>query len=190
MSYVNLRVHEVKGWDGKSEGLPPGEDYVLEVEKAEQDTSPNKGTLQLTLECKVLWPEAYEGRKTWARYYLLDNKGSRGRLAQIINATGVSVDAQGGFDDQDFAGRVFVADVINEPYEKVDATTGTSVVKDNSKICNERAYVPEGAEVAAAAVAPPPPAVVVAPKAVAPAASNAAPKPKFGRPAAGVTRVS
>lgn len=186
MAYVNLKVGDVKGWDGKSEGLPPGEDYVLEVIAAEQDKSPVKGTPQLTLECNVLWPEAYEGRKTWARYFLLDNKGSRGRLRSIVDATGVAVDSNGGFDDQEFVGKIFVADVINEPYDKVDATTGTSVEKQSSKVVNERPYVPAD-EVPAAAPPPAEPAKRAAPPATT-APANAAPK-KFGRPASSVTRV-
>jgi hypothetical protein len=190
MAHVNLRVHEVQGWGGESESLPPGTDYVFEVEKAEQGKSAQKGTPQLTLECVVRWPESLEGRKGWARYYLIDNKGSRARLRQIVDATGIPLDAQGGFDDQDFVGRVFVADVIVEPYEKTDPTTGTTVSKESARIVNERIYAPEGAVEAAPPAPAPQPAQPAAQAAPAARPATNAGKPQFGRPAGSITRVS
>lgn len=208
MATIAGRFHEVKGWGGQSESLPPGPDYVFQIDVAQQGQSPKKGTPQLELELTVLNEGELNGRKAFHRLTLnLEKETPRKRMRQLIDATGVPMDGNGNIDDADFVGRIFMADVVEESYEDVDATTGTKISKTAIRVVNER--IPPGAEggqaaaapstAAAALAAPAAPAAQTrqAPAAPAPAAPAAGAAPANGRPVyapptrggAGLTRV-
>lgn len=158
MAYIGQKLHEVKAWGGESEMLPPGEDYVLMIEKAEQEQSSGKGTLQLAVSVSVLNEGEVNGRKAKFWYNIDPNakEGSRKRLRSLIDAAGIPLDQAGGFDDQQLVGKVFVADVVHESYKKTDATTGTEVEQMNARIKNERPLPNQQPQ--AAPPPPPPPA--------------------------------
>lgn len=209
MAHIAGRFHEVNAWGGESEALPAGPDYVLQIEAVEQTVSSKKAVPQLQVTTVVLNEGEYNGRKGMFWYNLdLSKETPRKRIRSLVDATGIALDAEGGFDDADLIGRVFMADVVHEPYKDVDATTGTAIEKTRVRIQNERmvegAGQPAG-DAAPAAVAPaaaPAPAapaapVAAAPRAAAPArpAAAAAPArpvyapPGRGAPNGGLTRV-
>jgi hypothetical protein len=187
MAHIAGRLHEVQPWGGESEALPPGPDYALQIESVEQGQSPKKGTPQLNVTCIVLNEGELHGRKAIFRYNLnLEKDAPRKRLRSLVDATGVQMDDQGGFDDQQLVATAFMADVIHEPYDDVDATTGTKIQKIGVRIQNERPLDMQPAAGAAApaavAAAPAPAPVAAAPRAVAPAVAPRAAVPAPAAP--------
>lgn len=205
MAYINGRYHEIEAWNGESSAIPPGSDYVFQVEAVEQKPSSNKGTLQLVVTNVVRGGE-HDGRKAIFRYSITDSAGSRGRIKALALACGVQFDQNGGFDDTALIGRVYLADVIHEPYTKTDPVTGQELQKSSARCQNERPYVgqqaaaPQGYAPQPGAAAPAPQQMYAppagAPVPMAPPAPNAPvgrpvyPPPAGGRGApAGLTQV-
>lgn len=169
MAYINERLHEVQSWGGESELLPPADDVTFEIESVAQEVSSAKQTPQLAITARVVSAGELMGRKG-KFWYIMGPKAkeaSRARLKSLIEACGLNVDQQGGFDDQDLLNRQFVADIVNEPYEKTDPITGSSITKTAARIQNER---PVGTAPAAK------------PASAAPAARPSFPQPRSGAP--------
>jgi hypothetical protein len=136
---INGRLHDVQGWSGESEALPPGEGYHLRILEVVHENSTQKGTPMMNLSCEVLWPESLAGRKVTHRLVADMSKDvSRRRMKQIIDATGIQLDQQGGFDSDWLVNAEFEADCINEPYQKVDATSGQTVERTSARLQNEQ----------------------------------------------------
>ena len=193
MAYVAAGITaDTKAWDGVSGALPPANDVVFRIDEVKQEASPKKGTPQLVLSCIVVAPEGeLKDRKAVHRFVVGPNMkpASIGRLKQLLDACGLQADANGGFDSDHLIGRVFVADIVNEPYQDTDPITGQSVEKNGNRLQNERPYANAGTVAAQPGVAPvaaPPVAapVAAAPQAVAPAAAPpVAPAPVAAAPA-------
>ncbi len=206
MAHIGLRLQEVEGWDGKTGGLPPHDDVLFVIEKATQENSAKKGTPMLKLELMVVDGEL-RGRKAFSQFVIAPDakEGSRRRLKQLIMATQLQLDQQGGFDDAMLIGRQFVADVVSEPYTETDPATGQVIEKSSSRIINERpvgapsmaAGAPAGYPSAQAPQYAPPQAAYAPPQQVphyAPPGQYAPPpayaQPPVGRGAPGVTPVA
>lgn len=183
MAYIGGKFHEVQGWGGESEALPPGTDYVFRVDKIAQGQS-STGKPQLELDLVVCNEGELKGRASKSWYTLNFEKDTpRKRVRQLIDATGVQMDQAGGIDDQAFIGRYFVGDVVHEPYQKADPVSGQMVEKTRTKICNERPYNPgAGANAAFAGQGAQQPAFQAQQPAFQPGAAPPAQAPQYAMP--------
>jgi hypothetical protein len=196
---IALPIATVQPWNGASVSIPPGEDYAFQIVEAKQEASSQKGTPQLRIDVVVLNDGDPRGRKG-VFWYALTEKAA-GRLRSLFDAVGgVPLDGTGSIaNDQDFVNKQFVADVINDPYEKTNPATGQITTLDRSKIQNERslaAFQQQGPSAPAQPVAPqfqqpvPQQAAAPMPHAAAPAPAAPAPRPQgnntvaFPRPVA------
>jgi hypothetical protein len=162
MSYIQGGLNQVQAWNGVTAGLPPNVDYHFMVETVAQEASRKQGVPQLVLSLTVQNQGEFFGRKHVARYNIDFAKGkSRERLRCLIDACGIPLDANGGFDDAMLVGRVFKADLVAAPYTVSDPVTGQTIQKEGVQLQNERPLT----AMTAPAVAPQP---YVAAPAVAP----------------------
>jgi hypothetical protein len=63
---------------------------------------------------------------------------ARRHMQQLIEATGVVLDAEGGFVPSSLVGRVIEADVVEEQYMDIDPLTRNSFARRNLRLANER----------------------------------------------------
>ena len=172
MARIQGGFNQVQAWGGESEALPPGE-YLFEITEMKQGQSKN-GNPQLEMSVKVHNEGELYGRggKFW---YTLNFQSEvpRKRLKSLIDATGVSIAADGSIEDQEFVGRYFMADVAHETYTVTDPASGNSVEKSRTRIQNERPVQQQGQGNAAFAASAPAPAA--APQQFAPPQQQFAP---------------
>lgn len=153
MAQIHGRLNDVDAWGGEGGALPPGE-YVFVIEEAKQAQSKN-GKPQLELDLKVISDGEFKGRSTKQWYTLnFEKDAPRKRLKALVIATGIRLDGNGDFDDAQLKGTTFMGDVQSESYEVADAVTGQKLVKERSRIVNERMANANGAAPVAAAGAP------------------------------------
>lgn len=153
MATINGRLNEVDAWGGEGGALPPGE-YTFVIETAKQGQS-QKGNPQLELDLKVVSEGEYKGRTTKQWYTLnFEKEAPRKRLKALVVATGIALDGNGNFDDQQLKGTTFTGDVQVESYEVDDVVTGKKLVKERTRIINERPAGGARAAAPAAASAP------------------------------------
>jgi hypothetical protein len=194
MAYLNWRLNDVQSWNGVSESIPPGSDYLLRVAEVAQ-TQSSKGNPQMEVTFEVA-DGALAGRRVKMWYSGADK--ARGRAKNFIEACGLSLDQQGGLDDQALLGRIIVADAVNNSYDKPDPVTGQVVTKTNIRIENERLYqtqqaqapqgfVAQGAPVTQQQMYSPPPQGAPAPMPAPAGRPNFPPNAQRGAP--GLTRV-
>jgi pyruvate/2-oxoglutarate dehydrogenase complex dihydrolipoamide acyltransferase (E2) component len=172
-----VSLAEVAAWGGTGGNLTPG-DYLFQVTAVEQKQTQNgKPQIQLSLEVVAgAETETHNGQKLLDWRMLGGKKGALGRLKSLLEACGVQLDAQGGFDDQDLIGREFWAEAYMDIAKKTDAQ-GTETEREVTKIRDERSAVEGGATDAPAAAAAPAPAAAAAAPAPAPAPAQAAAAP-------------
>jgi hypothetical protein len=143
MAYVSAGITaDTKAWDGVSGALPPASDVLFRVDDVKQEASPKKGTPQLVLDCVVVTEGELKDRKAMHRFVIGPNMkpASIGRLKQLLDACGIQADSNGGFDSDHLKGRVFIADIVVEPYNQTDPVTGQTLEKSSSRLQNERPY--------------------------------------------------
>lgn len=168
-----VNLNETKPWDGEANMLPPGE-YAFEVVNCTLGTSSNNNP-QLEFDLTVVAgadSEAYNGAKK--KHWVVITDKSAGRVRNIVDACGVSMEADGSFDSDAFIGTQFIAEVFEDSWDKPDLASGTSVTKTNSKLRKERS-LSAGWGDTTGTVAPAQPAQPAAPAAKAPAARAPAP---------------
>jgi hypothetical protein len=167
-----VSLAEVAGWGGVGGGLTPG-DYLFLINEVEQkQTQGGKPQIQLTMEVVTgADTETHNGQKFMDWRSLSGKKGALGRLKSLLDACGVALDANGGFDDQDLVGRQFWAEAYQDVAKKTEAT-GEVTEREVTRIRDERPAEGAAEAVAAPAAAPAPAAPTPAP-APAPAPARA-----------------
>lgn len=152
MAQIHGRLNDVDAWGGEGGALPPGEYHFL-IEEAKQAQSKN-GKPQLELDLKVLNEGEMKGRSTKQWYTLnFEKDAPRKRLKSLVLATGIPLDGNGDFDDTQLKGTSFVGDVQSETYEVADQVSGQKLVKERTRIVNERPANGGGVRAAAPAAA-------------------------------------
>lgn len=145
--YINGRFHEIAAWNGQSSIVPPGDDYVFQIEEAIQKASSGKGVPQLQITVVVCNEGEMAGRKSNFWYSMnFEYPQARSRIKALAEACGIQFDANGGFEDTHFIGKRFMADVVNKPFEKTNASTGEVKTVDRSEIQNERPFQQQDAQ--------------------------------------------
>jgi hypothetical protein len=165
-----VTLADIAAWGGIGGGLTPG-DYLFLITGVEQkQTQGGKPQIQLTMEVVAgAETETHNGQKMLDWRSLSGKKGALARLKSLLDACGVALDAQGGFDDADLIGRQFWAEAFQDIAVKTDAT-GAMTEREVTKIRDERSAVEDGAAAAPAAA----PAAAAAAPAPAPAPAPAA----------------
>lgn len=172
-----VNLNEVSAWDGASSSLPPAE-YLFEVEDCIVGAT-SKQNPQLEFNLTVVAgaeTDIYNG--TSRKHWVVMTDKAAGRVRNMLDACGVQMDAEGGFDSDHFIGARFIAEVFEDTYSKPNLETGGSIEKTSNKIRKER---PESVGfssqegMASAVVAPAVPAAPAAPVAPAAAVAPAAP---------------
>jgi hypothetical protein len=167
-----VNLNEVEAWDGASSGVLPIGEYVFDVTACTITNAKSSGMAQLEFDLTVAAGAATDAcngmtKKHWAS---LSPKAAA-RVRNLLDACGVGVDAEGGFDSDLFVGTQFIGEVFEDSYEKANLATGGTDTKTNNKIRKERPVSAgfEGqeapAETAPATAAPRAPARPVAPAA-------------------------
>ena len=136
-AYVDMHLNEdgLQPWDGRSRGIDAGSDYPLEVKECVREIS-KAGNPMLTVTYEVLSGPC-QGRTQKAWYTISEKKGSRTRMLALTRATGIPLDANGGFAADAIVGCQIIADVQPDPAE-VELPDGSTVVKEYTRIVNER----------------------------------------------------
>ena len=167
---VVVDLNSVQPWDGEGFAITPG-DYTFEVKTVLQTVS-KQNKPQLKMELGVIAGEVTEAHNgATMRHWISLSPKAAPRLRAFMDAIGITADAEGGFDDQDFVGRQFIAEVYEDQYQKgVNLETGEPIMKTTSKIRKERML--EGSQQAGAPQ--PTPAAKAAPS----------PRPSLGTPPA------
>lgn len=164
---MNLSDPNITAHDGRSQRVDPGT-YDWEITKAVFDQS-RKGNRTLRVTAQVVNEDTtMKGRSMVCSYVISDEDFARRRMKALIEATGATLDAQGGFAKDALIGLRFTADVVIDTFDDIDAKTGQPVTRDVTKWIGERPY--EGSA----------PAQAQAPKAAPQTAAPSAPR----RPAA------
>jgi hypothetical protein len=170
-----VSLADIAAWGGVGGGLTPG-DYLFQITAVEQkQTQGGKPQIQLTMEVVAgAETETHNGQKMLDWRSLSGKKGALARLKSLLDACGVQLDAQGGFDDADLIGRQFWAEAFQDIATKTDAT-GATTEREVTKIRDERSAVEESGAAEAAPTAAAAPAAAAAAPAPAPAQAAAAP---------------
>jgi hypothetical protein len=130
-------LNEVKSWDGVASNIAIGE-YVFNVDGCIVGVSSGNHQ-QLEFDLSVVQgadTDLYNGitRKHW----LVLTEKSAGRARCMLDACGVQLDAEGGFEADHFINAQFIAEVYEDTYSKPNLETGGTVDKVTNKIRNER----------------------------------------------------
>ena len=155
----------------KFDRVEPGT-YDFEVEKAIFDLSKNTGKKTLKITAKVVTEGEMLGKKMTGTYVIGDGDFERRRMKSIVIATGVDVDANGGFNREALQGLVFTADVILDEYKALNPQTGLEEMRPFTKWCSER---PVEGVIQTATPSKPTPSTANAPRRPAPASTNGRP---------------
>lgn len=137
-------LHGVTPWGGGSGPLlPPGDDYLFEIEQATVAPSSQKGVPRLSITVRVLnYEGTMQGQKGVFGYNLVNPANGLGkareRLASLVAAIGVPVNGRGNPDTDHFISRHFMADVIHTDTTKTDPTTTQTKTTTYANIINER----------------------------------------------------
>jgi len=132
-------LNKTSAWDGEANILPPGEfafeivDCVILPAKS-ADKHP-----QLEFDLTVIGgadTDQYDGSSK--KHWLSLSPNAAGRVRNMLDACGVAIDADGGFDSDGFKGTSFIAEVYEDSFEKPDLNTGTTATKITSKMRKER----------------------------------------------------
>lgn len=171
-----IGLEAVEAWDGVGSSLPPCDDVTFKILEVKQSLTSKAQKPQLEVKCEVADCAQRDlvGRQLTG-YYNLDNGGTgTKRLRNLVESCGLPLQ---GVDDQHLIGRYFLADVINETYDRTDAQTGKTAPKTSSKIVKERPLggSPAAAPQPHAPAAPQPAAAAPAPAPYAPPQAQAAP---------------
>jgi hypothetical protein len=191
-----VNMNEVSAWDGASNPLPPAE-YLFEVDSCVVGNSKNNNP-QLEFDLIVVTgaeSDLYNG--TSRKHWVPMTTKAAGRVRCILDACGVQMDAEGGFDSDHFTGARFIAEVFEDTYSKPNLETGGETEKTVNKIRKERhesagfsnqdgiaqTVVAPGTPAAGMPVAPTVPTTPVAPTASVAPTAPARPLPPAQAPA-------
>ena len=168
-----VTLADIAAWGGIGGGLAPG-DYLFQINEVEQkQTQGGKPQIQLTMEVIAgVETETHNGQKMLDWRSLSGKKGALARLKSLLDACGVVLDAQGGFDDADLIGRQFWAEAFQD-IAKTTSPTGEVSEREVTKIRDERSAVEDAGAVAVAAAPAAAPAAPAPAPAPAPAAAPA-----------------
>lgn len=144
MGYIGglAGVRNAESWGGEKSFDPPAEgEYRLRVTEMEEDKS-SKGNSMLVTKIEIV--SAADGSETsedgkvmtdWRS--LLQKKGCQRRLKALLNAVGVEVDEDGGFDTDQAVGVEFLGRIKHDSVTKV--VNGEPKTYDNNpKLVEER----------------------------------------------------
>jgi len=186
-------LNDITPWDGEQTILPP-DDYAFRVEDC--TIKPPKTTdkqPQLEFDLVVIGgasTDQYNGSSK--KHWLSLASKAAGRVRNMLDACGVPVEADGGFDSDGFKGTEFIAEIYEESYDKPNLQTGETTPVVTSRLRKERPIsagwsngeaalaapsAPAAAPAASAAPAQAAPAALAAPAATPPAKAPAAKGP-------------
>jgi hypothetical protein len=134
---------DVPAWNGEAQLTPPG-DYEFSIAEVKRTTS-SAGNPQLQVKFEVQRnadgsDTPYKGRAVMGWYQ--ETGEGRMRLKNLIQASGVELDARGGFSLSALTGKHLLATVKADSYVKVSAGADgepTKETKNTVKISKERA---------------------------------------------------
>lgn len=128
-----------QAWDGEAgPRIPPG-DYLVDITSAAKTVS---GTNKPQVEATFTVAEGEHEGATLKGWYVLTERAI-GRLINLLTACGLELDERGGFDVNALVGNRLNIKVIENTYESGEnPVTGEKVMKTNSKVMGERAYIP------------------------------------------------
>jgi hypothetical protein len=132
-------LNKTSAWDGEANILPPGE-FAFEIEDCvilpakAADKHP-----QLEFDLTVIGgadTDQYNGSSK--KHWLSLSPNAAGRVRNMLDACGVAIEADGGFDSDGFKHTQFIAEVYEDSFEKPDLNTGNTITKITSKMRKER----------------------------------------------------
>jgi hypothetical protein len=150
-----VSLAEIAAWGGIGGGLAPGDYLFRIIAVGQKQTQGGKPQIELTMEVVAgADTETHNGQKMLDWRSLSGKSGALARLKSLLDACGVQLDAQGGFDDADLVGREFWAEAFQDIARKTEAS-GQVIEREVTKIRDERSAVDEGAATTAAPAAAP-----------------------------------
>ena len=189
---ADVNLNDTTAWDGEQSMLPPGE-YLFEVVDCTIKPPKKEGQFaQLEFDLEVVaGADSDQSNGSQKKHWLSLSPKAAGRVRNMIDACGVPIEADGGFDSDNFKTTRFIAESYEDSYDKPDLATGEVTAKVTSKLRKERPES-EGWSSGEAAPAAEQPAASTPPAATAaPAAASTAPVKRTpaaaARPAASQT---
>jgi hypothetical protein len=169
-------LNETNPWDGEQTILPPGE-YAFRVEDC-TIKPPKTADKQPQLEFDLIvigGADTDQYNDSSKKHWLSLAPKAAGRVRNMLDACGVPIEADGGFDSDGFKGTEFIAEIYEESYDKPNLQTGETTPVVTSRLRKERpisaGWSSGEAPVVSAPAAKP---AAAAPAALAPAAAPAA----------------
>lgn len=136
---ADVNLHETTAWDGEQSMLPPGE-YLFDVVDCTIKPPKKDGQFaQLEFDLEVVaGADSDQSNGTQKKHWLSLSPKAAGRVRNMIDACGVPIDADGGFDSDNFKNTRFIAESYEDSYDKPDLATGETKAIVTSKIRKER----------------------------------------------------
>lgn len=118
-------------FEGAEEAFEPGT-YEFECVNATKGKSKQNQPM-VTVEAEVVSDGPMKGRKRWVYLSLVNKDFPRRKLKGFLTATGVPFDSK-GFSVNAIIGSHFEGVVVNEPWQKLDESTGETVERVSAKL--------------------------------------------------------
>lgn len=136
----NAAIHNAKAWDGVNR-TPDAGDYEAVVAEMKREPSSKKGITQLVVQWEIVAKADGSdtdaaGRKAFARY---NEEGNLSRLRQFLEATGVEIDDEGGYNPAEALGVHALITITKQEGVKKDED-GNTVPTTYTNVCNERLF--------------------------------------------------